>query len=126
MSSQSHGNRTVSRLLMTPAVASLLLWMLVPLGMTIYFSLIYYNLMSPDMTGWAGLANYEFFITNPAFGDAVWNTLLLLGSTVLITVGLGLAIAERVIAAVTGHLIQPLPQLKPLPHKHQRLLHGLL
>ena len=137
MSSQSHGNRTVSRLLMTPAVASLLLWMLVPLGMTIYFSLIYYNLMSPDMTGWAGLANYEFFITNPAFGDAVWNTLLLLGSTVLITVGLGLAIALLINDPFPGRglvrilLISPffvMPTVNALLWKHMMMnpIYGFL
>jgi sorbitol/mannitol transport system permease protein len=30
-----------------PSVALLLLWMIVPLGMTLYFSLIRYNLLDP-------------------------------------------------------------------------------
>ena len=34
-----------------PAVATLFLWMIVPLVMTIYFSVIRYNLMQPDQTG---------------------------------------------------------------------------
>ena len=34
--------------LMAPAVVSLLLWMIVPLGMTIYFSFIRYNLLWVD------------------------------------------------------------------------------
>lgn len=33
--------------LVTPSVALLLLWMIVPLGMTLYFSLIRYNLLYP-------------------------------------------------------------------------------
>ena len=33
--------------LVSPSVALLLLWMIVPLGMTVYFSLIRYNLLYP-------------------------------------------------------------------------------
>ncbi len=137
MSSQARGNRTTSRLLMSPAVISLLLWMLVPLGMTIYFSLIYYNLMNPFLEGWAGLSNYEFFISNPAFGDAVWNTLLLLGSTVVITVGLGLAIALLINDPFPGRglvrilLISPffvMPTVNALLWKHMMMnpIYGFL
>lgn len=86
-------SRFVPRALMTPAIATLLLWMLVPLAMTIYFSLIRYNLMQPDQTGFTGLLNYEFFITDPDFGPAVGNTLLLLGSVILITVFMGVGLA---------------------------------
>ena len=46
-------NRLLPRLLLTPAMATLFLWMIVPLVMTIYFSLIRYNLMQPDQTGFA-------------------------------------------------------------------------
>ncbi len=86
-------SRFVPRVLMTPAIATLLLWMLVPLAMTIYFSLIRYNLMQPGEHGFEGLLNYEFFITDPDFGPAVGNTLLLLGSVILITVFLGVGMA---------------------------------
>jgi sorbitol/mannitol transport system permease protein len=86
-------NRLLPRLLLTPAVATLFLWMIVPLVMTIYFSLIRFNLLSPEQTGFVGLENFEYFITDPSFGAAVWNTVLLLGSVILITVLLGVAIA---------------------------------
>jgi sorbitol/mannitol transport system permease protein len=79
---------------MAPAVATLFLWMIVPLVMTIYFSLIRYNLMQPEAVGFIGLENFEYFVTDPSFGAAVTNTLLLLGSVILITVigGIGLAL----------------------------------
>ena len=64
----SMNRRLLPRLLLTPAMATLFLWMIVPLVMTIYFSLIRYNLMQPDQTGFAGLENFEFFITDPSFG----------------------------------------------------------
>ena len=40
--------RLIPRLLLAPAVLTLFLWMIVPLVMTVYFSLIRYNLMQPD------------------------------------------------------------------------------
>jgi sorbitol/mannitol transport system permease protein len=95
-------NRTLPRLLMAPAVSTLFLWMIVPLGMTIYFSFIYFNLLSPDQTGFAGLENYEFFVTDPSFGAAVWNTLMLLGSVIGITVVLGTLIALLINEPLAG------------------------
>jgi sorbitol/mannitol transport system permease protein len=86
-------SRLLPRLLLTPAVATLFLWMIVPLVMTIYFSVIRFNLMQPDQTGFVGLENFEYFITDASFGVAVINTLLLLGSVIAITVVLGVAIA---------------------------------
>ncbi|MEN9670817.1 MAG: hypothetical protein RL535_1605 [Pseudomonadota bacterium] len=87
-------NRFLPRLLMAPAVTTLFLWMIVPLVMTIYFSFIRYNLMQPEAAGFIGLDNFEYFVTDPSFGEAVKNTLLLLGSVIFITVigGIGLAL----------------------------------
>lgn len=85
--------RLLPRLLLTPAVAALFLWMIVPLLMTLYFSVIRYNLMQPDQTGFIGLENFEYFVTDPSFGNAIWNTLVLLGSVILITVVMGVALA---------------------------------
>jgi sorbitol/mannitol transport system permease protein len=86
-------NRLLPRLLLTPAVATLFLWMIVPLVMTIYFSLIRFNLLQPDQSGFVGLENFEYFITDPSFGAAVLNTVVLLGSVIAITVVLGVALA---------------------------------
>ena len=85
--------RLLPRLLLTPAVLSLFLWMIVPLGMTIYFSVIRYNLLQPDQTGFIGLENFEYFVTDPSFSIAILNTLLLLGWVIVITVVAGIAIA---------------------------------
>lgn len=137
MRSSTPGHRWIPRLLMTPAVATLLLWMIVPLGMTIYFSLIRYNLMQPDQTGFVGLMNYEFFLSNPAFTDSVMNTLLLLGSVVIITVVLGLALALLINDPFPGQglvrilLISPffvMPTVNALLWKHMMMnpIYGVL
>lgn len=78
--------QTTARFMMAPAVVLLLAWMIVPLGMTVYFSFLRYNLMMPGMEEFTGFGNYEFFLTDPAFLDALGNTLLLVGGVLLATV----------------------------------------
>src|ERR1700722_20374754 len=80
-------------LLQAPAVGSLLLWMIVPLAMTIYFSLIRYNLLNPDVHGFAGLDNYRFLWEDASFFPAILNTVILIGSVLAITVLLGTLMA---------------------------------
>ena len=122
---------------MAPAVASLFLWMIVPLVMTIYFSLIRYNLMQPDEHGFNGLANFEFFVTDPSFGTAVVNTLLLLGSVIVVTVVLGTLLALLVDEPFPGRglvrilLISPffvMPTVNALLWKHMMMnpIYGVL
>jgi sorbitol/mannitol transport system permease protein len=85
--------RSTARLMMAPAVLLLLAWMIVPLSMTLYFSFLRYNLLMPGTEEWTGFLNYRFFLTDPAFQDALVNTLLLVGGVLLISVGGGLALA---------------------------------
>ncbi|PWC33803.1 sugar ABC transporter permease [Azospirillum sp. TSO35-2] len=85
--------RASARLMMAPSVIVLFAWMIVPLAMTLYFSFQRYNLLSPDEHGWTGLLNYTYFLTDPAFGDALTNTLLLVGGVLAITVVGGLCLA---------------------------------
>jgi sorbitol/mannitol transport system permease protein len=98
-------NRFLPRALLAPAVVTLFLWMIVPLAMTIYFSVIRYNLMQPGETGFNGLANYEYFVTDPSFWPAILNTLLLLGSVIVITVIGGIALALLIDEPFPGRAI---------------------
>lgn len=131
------GSRWLPRILMAPAVTTLFLWMIVPLVMTIYFSVMRYNLMQPDQTGFIGLMNYEFFVTDPDFWPAIWNTLVLLGSVVIITVVFGLAIALLINDPFPGQgfvrilLISPffvMPTVNALLWKHMMMnpVYGVL
>ncbi len=106
-------NRTLSRLLQAPSIVLLLLWMLVPLGMTIYFSTIRYNLLYPERTGFIGWSNYEFFYTDPAFWPAIFNTLVLVGSVLAISVCLGLAIAVLIDRPFAGRGIVRVMLISP-------------
>ena len=104
-------DRTLPRLLQTPAVLLLLLWMLVPLGMTLYFSFIRYVLNSlrrpewttPSLSNWRGFGNYEYVLYNSKdFWFAVQNSLFIVVSILLITVVLGLALAMLVNRSFPG------------------------
>lgn len=123
-------NRLLPRALMAPAVATLFLWMIVPLAMTIYFSVVRYNLMQPGPKDFIGLANYEFFVTDPDFFASVLNTLMLLGSVIAITVVLGVALALLVNPSFPGRgivrvlLISPffvMPTANALLWKHMMM-----
>jgi sorbitol/mannitol transport system permease protein len=130
-------SRFLPRMLMTPAIATLFLWMIVPLVMTIYFSVIRYNLMQPEQTGFIGLANFEYFVTDPSFGTATLNTLLLLGSVIVITVVFGTIIALLTDEPFPGRgivrvlLISPffvMPTVNALMWKHMMMnpIYGVL
>jgi sorbitol/mannitol transport system permease protein len=122
---------------MAPAVATLFLWMIVPLLMTLYFSSVHYNLMQPGEKVFIGLANYEFFFTDPDFYASVYNTLLLLGSVIVATVGIGITLALLVNDAFPGRglvrvlLISPffvMPTANALLWKHMMMnpVYGVL
>jgi sorbitol/mannitol transport system permease protein len=85
-----------------PAIILLLIWMIVPLAMTLYFSFRNYNLLSPGQGSWAGWFNYIYFYTDPAFFQALLNTLVLVIGVLLITVLLGIAIAMLIDQPIFG------------------------
>ena len=103
-------DRSLARLLQTPAVVLLLIWMLVPLGMTLFFSFIRYVLTSlrrpewttPSLDNWRGLGNYQFVWNNDGFWLAIYNSVLMVGSILVLTVVLGLAIAVLINRAFPG------------------------
>jgi sorbitol/mannitol transport system permease protein len=123
-------SRLLPRALMAPAIVTLFLWMIVPLVMTLYFSTVHYNLMQPGEKTFLGLANFEFFVTDPDFGPSVVNTLVLLGSVILITVIGGIGLALLVDAPFPGRgilrvlLISPffvMPTANALLWKHMMM-----
>ncbi|PRX08341.1 UNVERIFIED_ORG: sorbitol ABC transporter membrane protein /mannitol ABC transporter membrane protein [Martelella mediterranea] len=85
--------KNAARLMMAPSVILLLLWMIIPLSMTVYFSFLRYNLLMPGTESFAGFMNYRFFLTDPAFFQAIGNTLILVGGVLFATVVGGIALA---------------------------------
>src|SRR5260370_411975 len=80
-------------LLQARSVIALVLWMIVPLLMTIYFSFIRFSLLNPDISGFAGIENYQFLMEDESFWPAIINTILLMGAVLIITTVLGTLLA---------------------------------
>ena len=85
------GNTTLP--FIAPAVIVLLVWSIVPLVMTVYYSFLHYNLLDSSQTGFAGFDNYQYLLTDPDFWASLVNTLILVGGVLVITVGLGTVLA---------------------------------
>lgn len=98
----THSSRLAARIMVAPSVILLLIWMVVPLAMTLYYSFRFYRLLSPDRTGWVGFTNYLWFFNSPDFWLALFNTLALVGGVLLITVVLGVLIALLIDQPVKG------------------------
>ncbi len=77
----------------TPAIVALLVWSIGPLIMTVWFSFRRYNMMEPDRTGFNGLSNYRYLLSDPTLFQAIVNTVLLVGSVLVITIGVGTLLA---------------------------------
>ena len=85
--------RGLAHLMMAPSVVALLIWMIVPLALTVWFSFQRYRLTNPAISGFAGISNFSFFVTDPGFWASIINTLLIVLGVLLITVTLGILLA---------------------------------
>jgi len=84
------GGRAVRTLpLVGPSVGVLLIWMIVPLLMTLWFSLQRYNLLSPAEKAFSGLDNYIYLFSDPSLFTAMAHTLELVGAVLILSVVLG-------------------------------------
>jgi sorbitol/mannitol transport system permease protein len=105
--------RSAARLMMAPSVILLFAWMIVPLVMTLYFSLLNYNLLTPETEAFVGFLNYSYFLTDPAFLQAIGNTLLLVGGVLLISVIGGIFLALLLDQPIAGQGIVRLLVIAP-------------
>jgi sorbitol/mannitol transport system permease protein len=103
----------LARALLSPAVILLFIWMIVPLALTVYFSTLHYSLLDPGSESFVGLENFEYFLTDPAFLASLQNTLVLVGSVLLLTIGLGIPLALLLDQPVIGRNIIRLMVIAP-------------
>jgi sorbitol/mannitol transport system permease protein len=123
----THSGR-LGRLAVAPAVVALFIWMIVPLALTIYYSFLRYNLLdvneacslfSPgslfdaENRCFAGFNNYYYFLTDAAFFRAIWNSLILVGWVLFISVVGGTLIALLLDQVFVGRSIVRLMIIAP-------------
>lgn len=107
------GPAVATRPLLAPSVVLLFLWMVVPLALTLWFSMQRYSLLDPEARGFAGLRNYAFLLADPNLFDALTNTILLVGGVLVASVALGLACAVALDQQFPGRSIARLLCIAP-------------
>ncbi|QDC09169.1 sugar ABC transporter permease [Oceanicola sp. D3] len=85
--------RAAARLMNAPAVFVLLVWMLIPLCMTVYFSFTDYRPLRGVFDCCVGFQNYERFVSSSSFLSSVATTLIMVGGILAITVIGGVLLA---------------------------------
>ena len=87
------GGRINTLPLVSPSVVLLLIWSIVPLVVTLYFSFRRYLLLYPERNGWAGISNYWYLLRDPSLYWVLWITVVLVAAVLVITVCLGAVFA---------------------------------
>jgi len=105
--------RVLARVAVAPSVIMLFIWMIVPLVLTIYYSLNNFVLSDISNFYWNNFDNYRFFLTDPAFLKSLWVSLLIVGCVLLITVVGGILIALLMDQPFAGQGIVRLMVLAP-------------
>jgi sorbitol/mannitol transport system permease protein len=91
---QQRSKRQASTLpLVAPSVIALLLWMIVPLVMTVWFSFQRYNLLNAGARKFIGIENFTFILSDPALWTSIGITIILVVSVLAIAIGLGTLLA---------------------------------
>ncbi len=85
--------RTLARILIAPSVAVLLVWMVVPLALTLWYSFQNYNILRPERQSFAGFDNFYYVYSDPAFWQSITNTLIIVLGVLAITVVFGILLA---------------------------------
>ena len=83
----------LSRALVWPALFVAIVVTQVPFLVTIYYSFQEWNLLRPGQRAFAGFDNYATVLTNGAFLESLWATVLITGSAVVLSVILGMIVA---------------------------------
>jgi sorbitol/mannitol transport system permease protein len=91
--SRARRARKAGALLLAPSVLLLGVWSIVPLLMTLWYSLEHYNLMSPGRVFFVGLRNYAFLFSDSSLRSAIENSVTLVASVLILSVVLGTAFA---------------------------------
>ena len=86
-------SRSAARIMMAPAVFMLLVWMLVPLCMTLWFSVRDYRPLRGGDNGFVGMDNFVRFLTSNSFWPSIMTTLIIVGGVLLISICLGVLLA---------------------------------
>ncbi len=90
-------NWSIGKALVAPAVIYAIIVTQLPFVLTIWYSLLRWNLLRPDSLAFAGIDNSLFVVTaDPVFWSALINTIVLTVGSVILALVVGLIYAELV------------------------------
>jgi polyol transport system permease protein len=90
-------NWSIGKTLIAPAVIYAIIVTQLPFVITVWYSLLRWNLLRPDSIQFAGLDNYVYVVTtDPIFPTALLNTVILTAGSVIAALVVGLLFAELV------------------------------
>ena len=93
LTGQELGERKFARKLVLPAFIVAIVVTQVPFLITIFYSFQNWNLARPEARSFAGFDNYVAVVRNGAFLPALLNTVVIVGSSVIVSLALGLLFA---------------------------------
>ena len=105
--------RVPTLLLVAPSVIGLILWMVAPLAMSVWFAFQRYNLLIPENRQFIGFENFVFILTDPALWVAIGVTLVLVAAVLFITISLGTLLAVLFNQAFLGRGIARVLAISP-------------
>src|SRR6202022_3360777 len=90
-------NWSVGKTLVAPAVIFAIIVTQLPFVLTVWYSLLRWNLRRPDNPQFPWFDNFLFVVTaDPVFWSALVNTIILTAGSVILALVVGLIYAERV------------------------------
>ena len=94
--------RRLAAVMVSPSLLLIALVAAYPIGYAVWLSLNEYSVRVAGLSRWAGLRNYENVLSDPEFWDALKNTFIFTGASVLFETVLGLAMALAMHSAFRG------------------------
>src|SRR5438128_9809245 len=90
-------NWSIGKTLVAPDIVYAIIVTQLPFILTVWYSLLRWNLLRPDNVQFAGIDNYLFVVSaDPVFWSALVNTIILTAGSVILALVFGLIFAELV------------------------------
>jgi sorbitol/mannitol transport system permease protein len=107
------GARVNTLPMLAPSVVLLLIFSLVPLAATIYFSFLRYNLLNPLIHGFAGFNNYWYLLRDPALFHSLFISVLMVVEVLVVTIGCAAVLASLFQKQFPGRSIARVLMISP-------------
>lgn len=115
MKARDKRNLRTGLLFVSPWIVGFTAFVLIPAGLSLYFSFCDYSVLSPPI--FIGVGNYFDLATDPIFRKAVWNTLVFgviaLPLTTVLSIGLSLLVHAAAAGRTVFRTLFFLPSLVP-------------